>query len=197
MKTVMVVCGPSGAGKTEIVDRFIDGSDVHVSVWNSFTSRPRRSGEEDGKPYVFFDRDELYAHIERGEFLEWDEVGEHIYGTLASVTRASGLCVKIMTINGVEQMLKSVPRERVLTVRVVLDRTELIERLRGRGEDEDFIEERLSDVPENGSEWALDFTGRWDVSVYNRNRFASAIASSLRILAAAHSEEFEDEWSLG
>jgi guanylate kinase len=84
MPTVLVVTGPSGAGKgtliRELVER-VPGIEVTVSA----TTRERRRGEEDGREYWFLTDDEFLARVERGKFLEHVEfVSGHRYGTLRS-----------------------------------------------------------------------------------------------------------------
>jgi guanylate kinase len=84
LPTVLVVTGPSGAGKgtliRELVER-VPGIEVTVSA----TTRERRRGEEDGREYWFLSDDEFLVRIERGEFLEHVEfVSGHRYGTLRS-----------------------------------------------------------------------------------------------------------------
>jgi guanylate kinase len=84
MPAVLVVTGPSGAGKgtliRELVDR-VPGIEVTVSA----TTRDRRRGEEDGREYWFLSDEDFTEGIERGEFLEYVEyVSGHRYGTLRS-----------------------------------------------------------------------------------------------------------------
>jgi guanylate kinase len=84
MPTVLVVTGPSGAGKgtliRELVER-VPGIEVTVSA----TTRERRRGEEDGREYWFLSDDDFLARVAAGEFLEHvDYVSGHRYGTLRS-----------------------------------------------------------------------------------------------------------------
>ena len=75
-----VVAAPSGAGKTTLVRLLIEQeAGVHLSV--SFTTRPPRPGELDGRDYHFVDAAEFRAMIARQEFLEWAEVHGNFYGT--------------------------------------------------------------------------------------------------------------------
>jgi guanylate kinase len=84
MPTVLVVTGPSGAGKgtliRELVER-VPGIEVTVSA----TTRERRRGEEDGREYWFLSDEEFTKRVAHGEFLEYVEfVSGHRYGTLRS-----------------------------------------------------------------------------------------------------------------
>jgi len=84
MPTVLVVTGPSGAGKGTLIHELVErvpGIEVTVSA----TTRERRRGEEDGREYWFLTDDEFQARVAGGEFLEHVEfVSHHRYGTLRS-----------------------------------------------------------------------------------------------------------------
>ena len=81
---VIVVTGPSGAGKGTLIRELIDrvpGIEPTISA----TTRDRRPGERDGREYWFLTHDEFLARIRAGEFLEHVEyVSGHRYGTLRS-----------------------------------------------------------------------------------------------------------------
>jgi len=76
---LVVVSGPSGAGKTTLCDELVlrDGM-LRNSI--SATTRAPREGEVDGVDYVFIDRDRFEA-LKAGKLLEWAEVHDHLYGT--------------------------------------------------------------------------------------------------------------------
>ena len=80
---LFVISGPSGAGKGTLVSRVRElHPDLGLTV--SATTREPRSGEIDGANYYFLSDDEFTRHIEAGDFLEWANVHDHRYGTLAS-----------------------------------------------------------------------------------------------------------------
>jgi guanylate kinase len=84
LPTVLVVTGPSGAGKGTLIRELV-GRVPEIEVTVSATTRERRPGEEDGREYWFLSDDEFLARVARGEFLEHVEyVSGHRYGTLRS-----------------------------------------------------------------------------------------------------------------
>src|SRR5438128_3930257 len=84
MPTVLVVTGPSGAGKGTLIHELVErvpGIEVTVSA----TTRGQRRWEKDGREYLFLTDDDFLARVARGEFLEHVEyVSGHRYGTLRS-----------------------------------------------------------------------------------------------------------------
>jgi len=84
MPAVLVVTGPSGAGKGTLIRELVEqvpGVEVTVSA----TTRERRRGEKDGREYWFLSAADFSERIARGEFLEHVEyVSGHRYGTLRS-----------------------------------------------------------------------------------------------------------------
>ena len=84
MPTVLVVTGPSGAGKGTLIHELVARvPEIEVTV--SATTRERRRAEEDGREYWFLSDADFTERVERGEFLEYVEyVSGHRYGTLRS-----------------------------------------------------------------------------------------------------------------
>jgi guanylate kinase len=82
--TVLVVTGPSGAGKGTLIRELVERvPEIEVTV--SATTRERRRGEEDGREYWFLSSEDFLARVGNGEFLEYVEyVSDQRYGTLRS-----------------------------------------------------------------------------------------------------------------
>jgi guanylate kinase len=82
--SVIVVTGPSGAGKGTLIHELVARvPELEVTV--SATTRDRRPGEQNGREYWFLTPEDFLARIEGDEFLEHVEyVSGHRYGTLRS-----------------------------------------------------------------------------------------------------------------
>ncbi|MBC7538118.1 MAG: guanylate kinase [Bacteriovorax sp.] len=77
---LIVIVAPSGTGKSTMIKRLKeDFPSIVESV--SYTTRPIRPGEVDGKSYFFITREEFLAMRDKNEFLEWAEVHNNFYGT--------------------------------------------------------------------------------------------------------------------
>jgi guanylate kinase len=77
---LLVLSGPSGAGKGTLVDRLV-GERPECVFSISATTRPRRSVEQDGVQYEFVTREEFERRRSAGLFLEWAEVHDSLYAT--------------------------------------------------------------------------------------------------------------------
>jgi guanylate kinase len=77
---VFVVSAPSGTGKSTLVDGLIEAVPRLRRVVTC-TTRPPRGDEQDRVAYYFLDRAEFDARIERGDFVEWNEIYGERYGT--------------------------------------------------------------------------------------------------------------------
>jgi guanylate kinase len=82
--TLFIVSGPSGAGKTTLIDRVKAslrevGIELYFSV--SHTTRKPRAGEIEGISYYYVSEETFKGMIAAGEFLEWAHVHANLYGT--------------------------------------------------------------------------------------------------------------------
>ena len=76
---LVVISGPSGAGKGTIYQRVIERTGMKRSV--SVTTRKPREGEVEGVNYYFRTEEEYQQMIAAGEFLETAAVYNNFYGT--------------------------------------------------------------------------------------------------------------------
>ena len=78
--SLIVISGPSGAGKDTIVDKLLKiNKNATLSV--SATTRAPRPGEIDGVHYYFLTREQFEEKIKENEFLEYAEYNGNYYGT--------------------------------------------------------------------------------------------------------------------
>lgn len=77
---LIVVSGPSGAGKGTICKELLSNNpQIKVSI--SSTTRLPRPGEKDGVNYFFIDKDKFETMINNNDFLEYASVYDNYYGT--------------------------------------------------------------------------------------------------------------------
>ncbi|MGH8745851.1 MAG: guanylate kinase [Burkholderiales bacterium] len=136
-----VVTAPSGAGKTSLINAVLaEDSRLRLSV--SYTTRPPRSAEQNGREYHFVDDASFVAMLERGEFLESAQVHGHRYGT-AQATIAGALeggddLVLEIDWQGAQQVRRLLPQcVGIFLLPPSLSELEL--RLRNRGQDSDQV----------------------------------------------------------
>lgn len=79
-KDIIIVSAPSGAGKSSFVDRITEENPELVDVI-TYTTRPMRAGEIEGKPYHFINREEFERRVKQNFFVEWAKVHTNLYGT--------------------------------------------------------------------------------------------------------------------
>jgi guanylate kinase len=146
---LVVVSGPSGVGKTTVVERLIAESGPKLRRAITATTRDKRPYEVHERDYHFWSEGEFLKAIDDGRMLEWERVfGLNFYGTPRSEVdpyRARGTGV-ILVID-----VKGAARVRDLGLdhlSVFIDPPsfeELEARLRSRGDTaEDKIQRRLA-----------------------------------------------------
>ncbi len=82
--TLFIVSGPSGAGKTTLINtvrQWLEPIGITLYFSVSHTTRKPRTGEVDGRSYHFVTGEQFEAMVARGEFIEWAFVHEQRYGT--------------------------------------------------------------------------------------------------------------------
>lgn len=152
-----VIAAPSGAGKTSLVKALLaQAPGVHFSI--SYTTRPRRPAEVEGRDYHFVSHAQFAAMVTAGAFLEYAQVFDNYYGTARAQVEqllAQGAQV-ILEIDwqGAQQIRRVMQHCRSIFI-LPPSRAELERRLRGRGtDDETVIQRRLRDAVGDMGHWA-------------------------------------------
>jgi len=145
--SLFIVAAPSGAGKSTLV-RLLLERDPQVMLSVSYTTRPPRPGEENGREYHFVDIQTFLAMRSRGDFLEWAEVHGNFYGTSKlwlqeQMTQGRDVLLEIDW-QGAQQVREIFPD--CVGVFILPPSVEELERrLRIRGQDsEDVIQRRVA-----------------------------------------------------
>jgi guanylate kinase len=135
---LLVLCGPSGVGKSTISKRLHERHDLTYIV--SATTRSRRPNDEKGKTYEYIDQDEFDRRIDADQFLEYAEVYEHWYGTpkhpaLDLLMSGKDVLLEI-DVQGALQVRYHYPAALLVFIEPPDERT-LLERLRHRKRDDE------------------------------------------------------------
>ena len=144
----LVLCGPSGAGKTSIMRKLTDEFQNSFGFSVSHTTRNSRKGESDGKDYHFVSRETFEKLVEDGAFLEHAVFGGNMYGTsraaVETVRKTGKICILDIDVQGVKNIKKTDLNPDYVFIKP--QKVEDLEpRLRKRGtETEDSIKRRLS-----------------------------------------------------
>ncbi len=147
---LFIISAPSGSGKSTLVAQvrsLVEGLDFSVS----YTTRPPRGSETDGREYYFTQRETFRQMVENGEFLEWAEVFGNYYGTACSAlehARTAGKDLLLdIDVQGAMQVMQRLPE--AVSIFILPPSPEVLEmRLRNRSEaehmtSEEVIERRL------------------------------------------------------
>jgi guanylate kinase len=164
---LFVVSAPSGAGKTTLVKLLME-RDAQLRHSVSYTTRPARAGEQDGREYHFIDVAEFEARRARGEFLEWAEVHGNFYGTsrvwLEERVRSGQDLLLEIDWQGAQQVRRLFPA--AVTIFILPPSVaELEQRLRGRGQDsEEVIRRRVA-----AALGEMHHVGEFDFAIINKD----------------------------
>lgn len=143
----LVISGPSGAGKTSVVEGLLR-EDPGIVLSVSCTTRERRGDEVEGIDYFYLTPEEFATRRDRGDLCEWALVHGNFYGTprtfLDRKIAEGRIVVLDIDVQGAMQ-IRDARRDAVLVFLMPPSLAVLEERLRGRHTDrEEVIERRLA-----------------------------------------------------
>ncbi len=180
---LFVLSGPSGVGKSSVIQRAM-ARVPHLGFSVSATTRAPRAGEKEGEHYHFIDSGDFASRVEAGAFLEHATVYDRRYGTLRAPTEAAlgaghSLILDI-DVQGAAQVRRAMP-EAVTVFLAPPDIGALALRLRSRGTDsEEVIRRRMEQVAvQVGEIGAFDFILVNDVLETTQTVFEGIVLAEL------------------
>ena len=185
---LLVISGPSGAGKTTIT-RAIERSIPDAVFSISATTRPRTGADVDGVDYQFMSIEDFERRVRAGEFLEHAVYAGNHYGTLRAPVETQlsrgRLVILEIDVQGALQVKERMPNAFAI---FILPPSEdvLLERLRARKrESEDIIERRFNLARAEMKE--ARESGAYDAFVVNDD-LKAAIDEALRLVRQRRGE---------
>src|ERR1700675_3631360 len=148
MSIVYIISAPSGSGKSTLVNELFKMVD-HLDFSISYTTRPPRGSEQNGKEYFFVTKDQFEAMIQADEFLEYANVFGNYYGTAKRFLREAEARGNDLLLDIDVQGAKQIKQRVAGAVSIFIlppDREKLEWRLRNRGLDSEAVIRRRLDT---------------------------------------------------
>ncbi|MGI6752324.1 MAG: guanylate kinase [Anaerovoracaceae bacterium] len=189
---LIVVSGPSGAGKGTICKKLKETIDIELSV--SMTTRQPRPGEVEGKSYYFVTEKEFRHMAENDGFLEHAYVYGNHYGTpkdlvMGKLKEGRDVVLEI-DIQGALKIKEVYPKGIFIFI-LPPSMSELRKRITGRGsETEEAINVRLGETLKE-----VSYIDKYDYCVVN-GELDEAVSRVVAIIKAEHSRVSESIYKL-
>lgn len=163
---LIVISGPSGAGKTTLYKHILNDFKDTLGFSVSATTRMPRPGEKDGVDYFFIDRKEFDKRLKEGYFVETATVHGNFYGTPKSeidrILNSGRNCLLDIDVQGSRSIRKLYP-EAVHIFILPPSVDELIRRLKSRATDSGkVLETRIANAVKE-----MEYRNEYSVVIVN------------------------------
>ncbi len=176
-----ILNGPTASGKTAIMEYLLIENNDYLEPIISFTTRQPRTSERHGREYYFISPDD-YVNlrkdnriIEESKYLDWH------YGVTTGEldrvesTRKNGIA--IMNLYGIRKMKRAVGYQKVISIFVYRDLSEIIRSMKDLNVSENEINHRIN----NAKQEMREISG-CDHVIYNTGSLAEATAQLVAII---------------
>lgn len=136
---LIVLCGPSGVGKSTISRKLAD--EMRLKYVVSATTRPKRPNDDNGKIYDYISEETFFKRLDHDEFLEYALVYDNFYGTpkhptLDDLNNGEDVLLEL-DVQGAFQIRYQYPQALMIFI-MPPDEQSLLRRLRERGRDSEI-----------------------------------------------------------
>lgn len=180
---LLVLSGPSGAGKDAILTRMKElGTPLEFIV--TMTTRPRRASERDNMDYHFVSRESFQKMTDNNELLEWANVYGNCYGVpqqavKQALDRGRDTIIKV-DVQGAAAIKKAL-HQAVFIFLMPPSMPELVTRLKQRNTESDSeLALRLKTAEQEVKE-----LGMFDYVVVSKRDQIDRVVSDIRVIIAA------------
>lgn len=190
---LFIISAPSGSGKSTLVTQLrtlVEGLEFSVS----YTTRPPRGSETDGREYHFTTRAEFERMIGDGGFLEWAEVFGNYYGTAVAAldhARAGGKDLLLdIDVQGAMQVMHKLPE--AVSIFILPPSPQVLEmRLRNRSEAENMTVEAV--IARRLAQAHLELQRIWDYRYALVNDILDQAVAEMRAIVLVSREMASEE----
>ncbi len=163
----IIFSGPSGVGKTTIVEKLVKKHpELLISI--SMTTRQRRKSEVNGKDYHFIDKKKFKQLLNKKEFIEYAKNYDNYYGSpkinYTNAIKQNKDVAFVLSVDGMKNAIKNKKMDFV-TIFIQASPENILQRLKGRGtETKEQMNKRFNSI-----KYEMSFASKYDYTVYNDN----------------------------
>lgn len=143
MKTIFCIVGQSASGKDTIVERV--SNDMHIPKVISFTTRPKRDGEDDNK-HIFINEERYNTLKGMSTFAAYTQIGQHHYFTtklqIDTLLENNDNILYIIDPNGIKTLKEAMNNVNIVSIYINVPRSIRYQRGKDRGDDMSSFNDR-------------------------------------------------------